>query len=146
MKLLAVLLLIGATSTPALAGGPATRYRSRGGYAEQEKCYRKEYREEYIPGTMRNPGYVRTYKNKVRVPCERYQYMPQSTPRSFPRYEDPHPNMGRVDNNSCAEGTVAGGILGGALGGVLSKKENWIWAIPSGVVGGAMIGCQVDGG
>ena len=72
--------------------------------------------------------------------------MPQSTPRSFPRYEDPHPNMGRVDNNSCAEGTVAGGLLGGALGGVLSKKENWIWAIPSGVVGGAMIGCQVDGG
>ena len=46
MKLLAALLLIGATSAPALAG-PATGYRSRGGYAEQEKCYRREYREEY---------------------------------------------------------------------------------------------------
>ena len=146
MKLLAALLLIGVTSAPALAG-PATRgYRSRGGYAEQEKCFKKEYREEYVPGTMRNPGYVRTYKKRVRVPCERPQYMPQSTPRSFPRYEDPHPNMGRVDNNSCVEGTVAGGLLGGALGGVLSKKDNWIWAIPSGMVGGAMIGCQVDGG
>jgi outer membrane lipoprotein SlyB len=54
--------------------------------------------------------------------------------------------MGRVDNNSCKEGTVAGGLLGGALGGVLSKKENWIWAIPSGMVAGGMIGCQVDGG
>ena len=54
--------------------------------------------------------------------------------------------MGRVDDNSCAEGTVAGGLLGGALGGVLSKKENWIWAIPTGIVGGAMVGCQVDGG
>ena len=139
-------MLIGVTSAPALAG-PATRgYRSRGGYAEQEKCFKKEYREEYVPGTMRNPGYVRTYKKRVRVPCERPQYMPQSTPRSFPRYEDPHPNMGRVDNNSCVEGTVAGGLLGGALGGVLSKKDNWIWAIPSGMVGGAMIGCQVDGG
>jgi len=149
MKLLAVLLLIGVTSSPALAGGPATRYRSRSGYAEQEKCYRKEYREEYVPGTMSNPGYVRTYKKRVRVPCENYNggiYMPQSTPHSFPRYEDSYPNMGRMDNNSCAEGTVAGGILGGALGGVLSKKENWIWAIPSGVVGGAMIGCQMDGG
>ena len=30
--------------------------------------------------------------------------------------------MGNVDNNSCAEGTVAGGLLGGALGGVLSLK------------------------
>ena len=145
MKLLAALLLIGVTSAPALAG-PATGYRSRGGYAEQEKCFRKEYREEYVPGTMKNPGYVRTYKKRVRVPCERPQYMPQSTPRSFPRYEDPHPNMGRVDNNSCVEGTVAGGLLGGALGGVLSKKDNWIWAIPSGMVAGSMIGCQVDGG
>ena len=35
--------------------------------------------------------------------------------------------MGHVDNNSCVEGTVAGGLLGGALGGVLSKKDNWIW-------------------
>ena len=52
----------------------------------------------------------------------------------------------QVDDNSCIEGTVAGGLLGGALGGVLSKKENWIWAIPAGMVGGAMAGCQVDGG
>ena len=150
MKLLAALLLIGVTSAPALAGGPRTRdgYRYQGGYAEQEKCFRKEYREEYVPGTMSSPGYVRSYKKRVRVPCEsnRPQYMPQSTPHSFPRYEDPHPNMGRVDNNSCKEGTVAGGLLGGALGGVLSKKENWIWAIPTGIVGGAMVGCQVDGG
>ena len=145
MKLLAALLLIGATSAPALAG-PRTGYRSQGGYAEQEKCFRKEYREEYVPGTMRNPGYVRSYKKRVRVPCERPQFMPQSTPHYHPRYEDPHPNMGRVDNNSCVEGTVAGGLLGGALGGVLSKKDNWIWAIPSGMVAGSMIGCQVDGG
>ena len=143
MKLLAALLLIGATSAPAFAG-PATGYRSRGGYAEQEKCYRREYREEYIPGTMKNPGYVRRYNKKVRVPCERPQFIPQSTPDY--RYEERYPNMGHVDNNSCKEGTVAGGLLGGALGGVLSKKDNWIWAIPTGIVAGSMIGCQVDGG
>ena len=146
MKLLAALLLIGATSAPALAGPATGGYRSRGGYAEQEKCFRKEYREEYVPGTMSSPGYVRSYKKRVRVPCERPQFMPQSTPHYHPRYEDAHPNMGRVDNNSCVEGTVAGGLLGGALGGVLSKKDNWIWAIPSGMVAGSMIGCQVDGG
>ena len=95
---------------------------------------------------MSSPGYVRSYKKRVRVPCERPQFMPQSTPHYHPRYEDAHPNMGRVDNNSCVEGTVAGGLLGGALGGVLSKKDNWIWAIPSGMVAGGMIGCQVDGG
>ena len=148
MKLLAALLLIGVTSAPAFAGGPRTRdgYRYQGGYAEQEKCFRKEYREEYVPGTMSSPGYVRSYMKRVRVPCERPQFMPQSTPHYHPRYEDAHPNMGNVDNNSCVEGTVAGGLLGGALGGVLSKKDNWIWAIPSGMVAGSMIGCQVDGG
>ena len=151
MKLLAALLLIGVTSAPAFAGGPRVRdrgYRSQGGYAEQEKCFRKEYREEYVPGTMNSPGYVRSYKKRVRVPCEtsRPRYVPQSAPRTNYRYEDPHPNMGNVDNNSCVEGTVAGGLLGGALGGVLSKKDNWIWAIPSGMVAGSMIGCQVDGG
>ena len=146
MKLLAALLLIGVTSAPAFAGGPRTRdgYRYQGGYAEQEKCFRKEYREEYVPGTMSSPGYVRSYKKRVRVPCERPQFVPQSTPHYH--YEDQHPNMGNVDNNSCVEGTVAGGLLGGALGGVLSKKDNWIWAIPSGMVAGSMIGCQVDGG
>ena len=146
MKLLAALLLIGVTSAPALAGPATGGYRSRGGYAEQEKCFRKEYREEYVPGTMSSPGYVRSYKKRVRVPCERPQFMPQSTPHYHPRYEDAHPNMGNVDNNSCVEGTVAGGLLGGALGGVLSKKDNWIWAIPSGMVAGGMIGCQVYGG
>ena len=141
MKLLAALLLIGVTSAPAFAGGPSTGYRSRGGYAEEEKCYRNEYREEYIPGNSNSRGYVKTYQQRVEVPCERPQFMPQTTP-----YYEQYPGMGHVDNNSCVEGTVAGGLLGGALGGVLSKKKNWIWAIPTGIVGGAMVGCQVDGG
>ena len=146
MKLLATLVLIGVTSAPALAGGPATGYRSRGGYAEQEKCYRREYREEYVPGTMNNPGYVRRYNKKVRVACERPQYMPQSSPHSFPRYEDSYPQMGRHDDNSCIEGSVLGGILGGGAGAALSRGDGRWWAIPLGIVGGSMVGCQVDGG
>ena len=51
------------------------------------------------------------------------------------------------DDNSCLEGALAGGVLGGALGGgALAKKDNWIWSIPAGSVGGALFGCQVDGG
>ena len=146
MKLLATLVLIGVTSAPAFAGGPATGYRSRGGYAEQEKCYRREYREEYVPGTMNNPGYVRRYNKKVRVACERPQYMPQSSPHSFPRYEDSYPQMGRHDDNSCIEGSVLGGILGGGAGAALSRGDGRWWAIPLGIVGGSMVGCQVDGG
>ena len=145
MKFLVALLLIGATSAPAFAGGPVFRRRDRV-IRYEENCYKKV--ERYIPGRYDRHGnwrhgYVKQHTKKV--PCGGY-CMPQTTPDSFPRYEEEHPNMGHVDNNSCVEGTVAGGLLGGALGGVLSKKDNWIWAIPSGMVAGSMIGCQVDGG
>ena len=54
--------------------------------------------------------------------------------------------MGDVDNNSCVEGSILGGIAGGGLGAALSRDAGRLWAIPLGVVGGAMAGCQVDGG
>ena len=41
MKFLASLLLIGATSAPMLAG-PATGYKSSGGFAQEEKCFKTE--------------------------------------------------------------------------------------------------------
>ena len=143
MKLiLATLLILSAVPAEAKPG----RYNSRSGWASEQKCFRKEYREEYVPGTAKNPGYVKSFYKKVRIPCERPQFMPQSSSDSFPRYEHSDSNMGNVDNNSCIEGTISGGLLGGAAGGVLAKKENWIWSIPTGIVSGAMIGCQVDGG
>ena len=148
MKLLATIALIGLTATPALAGAPRVRHRQT---HYEEYCYKNV--EKYIPGYYNKHGqWVGGYvdSKRKRVPCRGHYrgpiYMPQTTPDSFPRYEEEHPNMGNVDNNSCVEGTVAGGLLGGALGGVLSKKDNWIWAIPTGIVSGAMVGCQVDGG
>ena len=142
MKLLATIALIGLTATPALAGGPRVRFRQTHyeGY-----CYKNV--EKYIPGYYNKHGqwvggYVDT--ERKRVPCGRY-YMPQTSPH-LSLDEEEHPNVGNVDDNSCVEGGVLGGLLGGALGGVLSKKDNWIWAIPTGIVSGAMVGCQVDGG
>ena len=70
--------------------------------------------------------------------------MPQTTPHYH--YEEQHPNVGNVDNNSCIEGSILGGIAGGGLGAALSRKEGRLWAIPTGIVGGALLGCQVDGG
>ena len=52
----------------------------------------------------------------------------------------------RTDDNSCIEGSVLGGIAGGGLGAALSKGDGRWWAIPSGIVGGALVGCQIDGG
>ena len=142
MKLALAALILFASAMPADA--KPGRYSSRPGYAEEEKCYRKEYREEYVPGTSKNPGYVKKYHKRVQVACERPQYMPQTTPHYH--YEEQHPNVGNVDNNSCIEGSILGGIAGGGLGAALSRKDGRLWAIPTGIVGGALLGCQVDGG
>ena len=50
------------------------------------------------------------------------------------------------DENSCLEGTPRWRRSRWSLGGALAKKDNWIWSIPAGAVGGALVGCQVDGG
>ena len=106
------------------------------GYSNQ--CFEEVYREEYIPGTMQRPGRVRTWTEQVEVPC------PGSTVRN-PHYLPADPPRARTEN-SCIEGGLLGGIAGGATGGVLSTQENWIWSIPAGVIGGAIVGCQIDGG
>lgn len=118
-------------SSPALADG----YRTyQGGYAEEHSCYRYEYREEYVPGTSSNPGYVRNYREKVQVPCNRGLNVQRHTPRR------------NVDDNSCVEGAILGGILGGGAGAAMSRGDGRWWAIPLGIVGGSMVGCQIDGG
>jgi len=141
MKQLLLIPLLFSFSPVAFAGD------SQRGWSHQEKCYKTVYREEYVPGTMKKPGYVKSYKERVKVPCEdtskrRHHVEPRRTYRPAEREE----RLSNHDDNSCVEGSIIGGILGGAAGGTLATKDNWIWSIPAGVVGGAMVGCQVDGG
>ena len=133
MKLALAVLLVFASAIPAEA--KPKQYHSRSGWAEEQKCYRKEYREEYVPGTMQKPGYVKKYYDQVSVPCERERI-----------YTEPSARTPDVDDNSCIEGSILGGIAGGGAGAVLSRGDGRWWAIPLGVVSGAMVGCQIDGG
>ena len=94
---------------------------------KSETCTRTEYREEYIPGTKSNPGYVRSYEIDVVIPCN-------------------GDNSANVDNNDCKEGTVIGGILGAGIALSSSRGKDRFWAVPAGGTAGALIGCQVDGG
>ena len=138
---LASLLLL--TSTPSLAEVNDRSFQS--GYSTERKCFKTEYREEYIPGTEDNPGYVKSWKDTVEVPCEDSNVgWRRHTPSERPYYRR-HVTV-YEDTNDCSDGTAAGAILGGGLGAVLSRGEGRWWAIPTGVVTGAMLGCQIDGG
>ena len=110
---------------------------SRSGYAHTQRCYRSEYREEYIPGSEDNPGYVKSWKETIEYPCDE----PDTRTRRqvIERVEE-------IDDNDCTDGKVAGAILGGGVGAALSRDEGRWWAIPLGVVTGSAIGCDIDGG
>jgi len=145
MKLSAVLLSTLFLGAPAFAGGPRVGHRQT---HFEEYCYKNV--EKYIPGYYNEfgqyvGGYVKNKRKRIRCGRQKY-YMPQTSPDSFPRYEEANPNTGNVDNNSCIEGSILGGIAGGGLGAALSRSDGRLWAIPLGIVGGAVAGCQVDGG
>ena len=56
--------------TPVSAVASPVYTDSQPGYSNQRSCFKTEYREEYIPGTEDNPGYVKSWKDTVEVPCE----------------------------------------------------------------------------
>ena len=107
------------------------------GYSRTKTCYRTEYREEYIPGTEQDPGYVKSWKETVEFPCNdnRATIIRE---RSVEYRE--------VDENDCSDGKVAGALLGGAAGAAMSRGDGRWWAIPIGAVVGSKIGCDAAGG
>ena len=124
MKTLLLIPLLILSSVPAQAYGV-------GG----SRCYEEVWREEYVPGNYSRRGYVRRYQETVSVPCR---------PTTQPDRE--YHNPPREDNNSCIEGAILGGLVGGAGGAALSRDEGNFIGIPLGIVGGALLGCQIDGG
>ena len=110
------------------------------GYSSSRSCFREEYREEYVPGTVNNPGYVRSWKETVEFPCRRH------VSSEIPRESTVTRTYEEYDTNDCSEGTLAGGLLGGGIAAAISRGNGRWWAVPTGIVTGAMIGCDIDGG
>ena len=137
-RLLSILLLVPVMGcTPAVAAevwNDGTMRQS--GYSQSRTCYKSVYSEEYVPGTEFDPGYVKSSKETIEVPCGEDVAGSKVIRRTVVEY----------DTNDCSDGTIAGALLGGGLAGFGSRgKDRW-WAIPAGMIGGAMVGCQIDGG
>ena len=142
MKTLIVFLLLG-SSFPLNAhesiGDLSNReaYESQKGYAYENKCFRYEYREEYIPGNTMSPGYVKSYNEKVSIPCNSHR-------KVFNHYHHKiKPQTSYVKYKSapkCTGNTTLGGLIGGGIAASLSKSDAYSWSIPLGAVLGAGIG------
>ena len=121
------------TTTPILADD----YQR--GYSSSRTCFKTEYKEEYIPGNEDSPGYVKSWKETIEVPCQDEDVAHRTYRRHVTVYEN-------VDTNDCSDGKIAGGLLGGGLGAAISRGDGRWWAIPLGAVVGGTIGCDIDGG
>ena len=121
------------TTTPILADD----YQR--GYSSSRTCFKTEYREEYIPGNEDSPGYVKSWKETIEVPCQDEDVARRTYRRHVTVYEN-------VDTNDCSDGKIAGGLLGGGLGAAVSRGDGRWWAIPLGAVLGSRIGCEMEGG
>ena len=112
-------------------------YDSQKGYAYENRCFRYEYREKYIPGNSMSPGYVTSFNEKVSIPCNSHR-------KVFNHYHrKTHPQSTYVQYQSapkCTGSTTLGGLLGGGIAASLSKSDAYGWSIPLGAVLGAGIG------
>ena len=112
-------------------------YESQKGYAYENKCFRYEYREDYIPGNSISPGYVKSYSEKVSIPCNIHHkvfnhYHHKTEPQtSYVKYKQAP---------KCTGSTTLGGLIGGGIAASLSKRDAYAWSIPLGAVLGAGIG------
>ena len=123
--------LIALTPVSVLADDDVIRWETT-----SKTCYRETYREEYIPGTKEDPGYVRTFSELIEVPCRSKISDPIIKRETVVEYDD----------NDCTDGKVAGAVLGGGLGAAISRDDGRWWAIPLGAVIGSKIGCDAAGG
>ena len=142
MKILIATLIFGSTlpvNAYEIIGDRSNReaYESQKGYAYENKCIRYEYREKYTPGNSMSPGYVKSYREKVSIPCNSKgnafnHYHHKNEPQtSYVKYK-PAPKSN--------ESTTLGALIGGGIAASLSKSDAYGWSIPLGAVLGAGIG------
>ena len=90
---------------------------------EKDECFRKIYREKYIPGDSLNPGYVKSWEEHLNIPCNNNQK------RKTAEIED---NISKVKTKKCNE--TLGALFGGGVAASLSAVDAYGWSIPLGLV------------
>ena len=143
---------VGLVAVLLLSSVPVNAHESQRGYTTQRSCYKETYREEYVAGTRESQGYVKSFTDKVEVPCSpltkvhhHHHHRPiTSYNYSRTRYYQPtttyRVSRSNPSSRACRSSRATGGLLGGGLAAAVSKKDAWGWAIPLGAVVGLGVG------
>ena len=143
---------IGLAAFLLLSSVPVNAHEYQRGYLTQGSCFKEIYREEYVAGSRSSKGYVRSYTDRIEVPCTQvtkvnYHHNHIQSPNynySRTRYYQPtntyRVSRSNTSSNTCNSSITTGGLLGGGLAAALSKKDAYSWAIPLGAVVGMGVG------
>ena len=143
---------IGLVALLLLSSVPVNAHQSQRGYITKRTCFKETYREEYVAGTRESQGYVKSFTDKVEVPCSplakvhhHHHHRPISSYNySRTRYYQPtttyRVSRSNPSSSACRSSRATGGLLGGGLAAAVSKKDAWGWAIPLGAVVGLGVG------
>jgi len=142
---------VGLVALLLLSSVPVNAHDSQRGYTTQRSCYKEIYKEEYVPGTRDSQGYVKSFTDKVEVPCSplakvhSHHHRPVTTYNySRTRYYQPtttyRVSRSNSSSSACRSSRATGGVLGGSLAAAVSKKDAWGWSIPLGAVIGLGVG------
>ena len=109
-------------------------YESQKGYALENKCFRYEYREYYVPGNSISPGYVKSYKEKISVPCNVHRNI-----SNHYHYETRQKTSYANNKKSrkCNTSRTLGGLIGGGIAATLSKYSLLTWWSSPGIAFGS---------
>ena len=113
-KALSIATLVGLVGCTAPITPPSEASEQQPGYSRTKTCYRTEYREEYVPGTEEDPGFVHSWKETIEFPC-----FPESRATGTPKRQVVE-EYRKVDENDCTDGKIAGALLGGGAGAAMS--------------------------
>ena len=117
-----------------LSSIPANAHEFRSGFSRTQTCLKTIYKEQYIPGTFRSQGYVKSWQETISVPCPSKAIKPLELRHYRVRHNYPITRYKKQTETCSASKTTTGGLLGGGLAAALSQKDAYGWSIPLGAV------------
>ena len=132
---------VGLVALLLLSSVPVNAHESQRGYTTKRTCFKETYKEEYVAGTRESKGYVKSFTNRVEVPCNQMAKVHYTRP-TYNSYRTHYYQPARTYklsrscpvSSSYRSSRATGGLLGGGLAAAVSRKNAWGWSIPLGAI------------